>query len=74
MQGRPPKGGHPKTPARIVSTGSLDAHVHSMKGPQTASESPVFVLLHGIGMSHRYYRRLQAPLSTHGEMASLNSS
>lgn len=43
-----------------------------MKGPQTASESPVFVLLHGIGMSHRYYRRLQALLATHGDTHSID--
>lgn len=71
-QGRAPTSGHPKTPTRIVSTGSLDAHVYSMKGPQEDSESPVFVLLHGIGMSHRYYRRLQVLLSTHGDTHSID--
>jgi pimeloyl-ACP methyl ester carboxylesterase len=28
---------------------------------------PVFVLLHGIGMSHRYHRRLQTVLAGHGD-------
>lgn len=29
---------------------------------------PVFVLVHGIGMSHRYFRRLGAVLSTYGDV------
>jgi pimeloyl-ACP methyl ester carboxylesterase len=51
--------------ARIVTTGSLTSHVHSLAGPPSAS-GPVFVLLHGIGMSHRYFRRLQVLLAGHG--------
>ncbi|MFP7834492.1 alpha/beta fold hydrolase [Marisediminicola sp. LYQ134] len=34
-----------------------------LSGPEVvADDSPVFVLLHGIGMSHRYFRRLTALL------------
>ena len=51
---------------RIVTTGSLTSHVHVLAGP-SGSSSPVFVLLHGIGMSHRYYRRLQVLLARHGD-------
>lgn len=51
---------------RIVTTGSLTSHVHTLAGPP-ASSGPVFVLLHGIGMSHRYFRRLQVLLARHGD-------
>jgi pimeloyl-ACP methyl ester carboxylesterase len=60
----------PLTP-RIVTTGSLTSHVHSLAGPPGAS-GPVFVLLHGIGMSHRYYRRLQILLACHGDTHSID--
>ncbi|WDF31992.1 alpha/beta fold hydrolase [Arthrobacter agilis] len=30
--------------------------------------APVFVLIHGIGMSHRYFRRLGAVLAAHGDV------
>lgn len=56
---------HPLTP-RIVTTGSLTSHVHFLAGPPDNS-GPVFVLLHGIGMSHRYYRRLQILLAGYGD-------
>lgn len=55
----------PLTP-RIVTTKGLTSHVHSLAGP-AGSSGPVFVLLHGIGMSHRYYRRLQILLARHGD-------
>ncbi|MET1085917.1 MAG: alpha/beta hydrolase [Arthrobacter sp.] len=54
----------PLTP-RIVTTGSLTSHVHTLSGPP--GSGTVFVLLHGIGMSHRYYRRLQTLLAGHGD-------
>lgn len=60
----------PLTP-RIVTTGSLTSHVHFLAGPPDAS-GPVFVLLHGIGMSHRYYRRLQILLAQHGDTYSID--
>ncbi|MDR6416961.1 alpha/beta hydrolase [Pseudarthrobacter sulfonivorans] len=60
----------PLTP-RIVTTGSLTSHVHFLAGPADAS-GPVFVLLHGIGMSHRYFRRLQILLAQHGDTYSID--
>lgn len=60
----------PLTP-RIVTSGSLTSHVHFLAGPPGAS-GPVFVLLHGIGMSHRYYRRLQIVLARHGDTYSID--
>lgn len=65
-------GAHGVLTARIVTTGSLDVHVYSVGGPRTAPNAPVFVLLHGIGMSHRYYRRLQQILAGHGDVHSLD--
>jgi pimeloyl-ACP methyl ester carboxylesterase len=60
----------PLTP-RIVTTGSLTSHVHFLAGPPGAS-GPAFLLLHGIGMSHRYYRRLQILLARHGDTYSID--
>lgn len=59
-------GTGPRPTPRIVTTGGLTSHVHFLAGP-AASIGPVFVLLHGIGMSHRYYRRLQLLLARHGD-------
>jgi pimeloyl-ACP methyl ester carboxylesterase len=56
---------------KVVTTGSLTSHVHFLAGPQ-GSPGPVFVLLHGIGMSHRYYRKLQALLAEHGDTLALD--
>jgi pimeloyl-ACP methyl ester carboxylesterase len=56
---------------RVVTTGSLTSHVHFMAGP-AGSSGPVFVLLHGIGMSHRYYRKLQAVLAEHGDTLTID--
>ncbi|MBG6224434.1 pimeloyl-ACP methyl ester carboxylesterase [Arthrobacter sp. CAN_A2] len=36
--------------------------------PEGGAPAPVFVLIHGIGMSHRYFRRLGALLSAYGEV------
>lgn len=56
---------------RVVSAASLTSHVHSLDGP-AASSGPVFVLLHGIGMSHRYYRKLQLHLVRHGDVHAID--
>ncbi len=58
-------GRGPRLTPRIVTTSSLTSHVHTLAG-RSGSSGPVFVLLHGIGMSHRYYRRLQVLLARHG--------
>lgn len=59
-------GMRPCLTPRIVAAGGLTSHVYLLAGP-AGSPRPVFVLLHGIGMSHRYYRRLQALLARHGD-------
>lgn len=59
-------GMRPRPIPRIVTSGGLTSHVYFLAGPAVPS-GPAFVLLHGIGMSHRYYRRLQALLSRHGD-------
>lgn len=56
---------------RVVTAASLTSHVHSLAGPPTSS-GPVFVLLHGIGMSHRYYRKLQLHLARHGDVHAID--
>lgn len=56
---------------RIVTTESLTSHVHTLTGPQRAPAA-VFVLLHGIGMSHRYFQRLQTVLARHGDTHSID--
>ncbi len=56
----------PRLTPRVVTTESLTSHVHILAGPPDRS-GPAFVLLHGIGMSHRYYRRLQILLARHGD-------
>jgi pimeloyl-ACP methyl ester carboxylesterase len=50
----------------VVTTKGLTSHVHSLAGP-AGSSGPVFVLLHGIGVSHRYFRKLQLLLARHGD-------
>jgi pimeloyl-ACP methyl ester carboxylesterase len=37
-------------------------------GTADGRPAPVFVLIHGIGMSHRYFRRLGAVLSSYGDV------
>jgi pimeloyl-ACP methyl ester carboxylesterase len=64
-------GTGPRLTPRIVTTASLTSHVHSLPGPG-GSPGPVFVLLHGIGMSHRYYRRLQVLLARHGDTLAID--
>jgi pimeloyl-ACP methyl ester carboxylesterase len=64
--------------ATVVPVGGLVSHVYSQAGPASLTgsgvspERPVFVLLHGIGMSHRYYRRLQILLAAHGDTHSID--
>ena len=65
-------GDHPRMVARVVLIGPFASHVYSLAGPGSSSAGPVFVLLHGIGMSHRYYRRLQTLLAGHGDTHSID--
>lgn len=71
-KGRLRAGAHPKMAAQVVVTGMFASHVYSVAGPGSSSAGPVFVLLHGIGMSHRYYRRLQTLLAGHGDTHSID--
>lgn len=46
----------------------LLCRVHSSRrAPEPGTIRPVFVMLHGIGMSHRYYDKLQLALIDHGD-------
>lgn len=65
-------GDHQKMVTRVVLAGPFASHVYSLAGPGISSAGPVFVLLHGIGMSHRYYRRLQTLLAGHGDTHSID--
>ncbi|PPG41489.1 alpha/beta fold hydrolase [Pseudoclavibacter sp. RFBA6] len=56
-----PPSGDPERTVRTVTVRGLDFRVHEA-GPVRAHQ--VFVLVHGIGMSHRYLRRLQVSLAT----------
>ncbi|WP_051476600.1 alpha/beta hydrolase [Arthrobacter sp. Br18] len=40
--------------------------IHSATLSQADPDTPVFVMVHGIGLSHRYFDRLQAELIQHG--------
>lgn len=44
----------------------LICRIHSATMVQTVPGAPVFVMVHGIGMSHRYFDRLQGELVHHG--------
>ena len=55
---------------RLPSTG-VTVHVFSTPGPGIA-EAPVFVLVHGIGMSHRYLNRLHGELAQAGAVHSVD--
>jgi pimeloyl-ACP methyl ester carboxylesterase len=54
----------------LPSTGGT-VHVFSTPGPGTA-DAPVFVLVHGIGMSHRYLNRLHGELAGAGAVHSVD--
>lgn len=65
------RGARQRVVPRVIATASLTSHAHFLAGPE-GSSGPVFVLLHGIGMSHRYYRRLQALLAEHGDTLAID--
>lgn len=47
--------------------GDLTSRVHFSKSLREGCGNPVFVLIHGIGMSHRYLRRLHESLAAFGD-------
>ncbi|QHO68642.1 alpha/beta fold hydrolase [Marisediminicola antarctica] len=61
----------PLSPPLIVRQGGLECRLH-FAGTPVAPGRPTFVLVHGIGMSHRYLRRLAAVLAPHGRVCSID--
>ncbi|TFC83218.1 alpha/beta hydrolase [Cryobacterium sinapicolor] len=57
---------------RNVEVDGQQFTVHSMASTSTAPELPTFLLVHGIGASHRYYRRMQSSLAVIGHTISLD--
>ena len=55
--------------SRDIRRGQLQGRAYSSSRQQSG---PTFVLLHGIGMSHRYFRRLRAALDTVGTTYALD--
>ena len=60
----------PLREVRLPATGA-SANVLSTPGPGTP-DAPVFVLVHGIGMSHRYFDRLHGELAAAGAVHSVD--
>ncbi|MHA7283968.1 alpha/beta fold hydrolase [Arthrobacter sp. TMS2-4] len=71
----------PRTPDEVVEMRSVTVRDRQCRsypdgpdpdiGPVAGDDgapAPVFVLIHGIGMSHRYFRRLGSLLSAYGEV------
>ena len=53
----------------------VDGHqftVHSMPSASRSPEAPTYLLVHGIGASHRYYRRIQKRLALTGHTHSVD--
>lgn len=55
----------------VVRHGGLECRLHLSSGP-ASSTRPTFVLVHGIGMSHRYMRRLASELAPHGRVCMID--
>ncbi|MBG6192264.1 pimeloyl-ACP methyl ester carboxylesterase/diacylglycerol kinase family enzyme [Arthrobacter sp. CAN_A212] len=54
---------------RLHYSRTSDSSAPTSSAPGAADDArPVFVLIHGIGMSHRYFARLQAKLLIHGDV------
>jgi len=57
----------PLSPPLVVREGGLECRLH-LVGGAVVPDQPTFVLVPGIGMSHRYLRRLAAALAPHGRV------
>lgn len=74
----PKKEGYPRQMADPVSCdvqyGGLTGRIHASLRPRGNSEDriPPFVLVHGIGVSHRYFRRLHQLLATTADTFSVD--
>ncbi|MHA7208530.1 alpha/beta fold hydrolase [Arthrobacter sp. MDT1-65] len=52
----------------VLAQDRLSCRVHlSRRAPASGRSRPLFVMVHGIGMSHRYYDKLQRKLIEHGD-------
>ncbi|WP_104181377.1 alpha/beta fold hydrolase [Arthrobacter sp. B0490] len=52
----------------VLAQDRLSCRVHlSRRAPAPGRSRPLFVMVHGIGMSHRYYDKLQRKLIEHGD-------
>lgn len=61
----------PVVPGRRERVGELDLTILRTEGPARAIRPPA-VLVHGIGMSHRYFARLHALLAEHAPVVSVD--
>ena len=57
--------------AQDIQVGGLQGRAYGPRGAQPGNR-PVFVLLHGIGMSHRYFRQLYTKLDAIGDTYALD--
>lgn len=55
-----------------VQVGALTSRVHFSKSLREGSDKQAFVLIHGIGMSHRYLRRLHDSLAPFGDVYTID--
>lgn len=57
---------------RNVKAGGLQGKLYASIRPEGAAARPAFVLLHGIGVSHRYLARLHRELAHHADVYSFD--
>jgi pimeloyl-ACP methyl ester carboxylesterase len=67
-QGRRKSVGTTAARSRLV----LGAERHVVDVHDSGGDGPVFLLLHGVGLSHRPYRRLAAHLASYGRVVALD--
>ncbi|TFD70547.1 alpha/beta fold hydrolase [Cryobacterium fucosi] len=60
------------TRGRSVEVDGHQFTVHSMASASRSPEVPTYLMVHGIGASHRYYRRIQKSLAVTGHTHSLD--
>ena len=58
------------SPPVVVREHGVEYRLYSTSSP-VVPERPTFVLVHGIGMSHRYLQRLAAALAPHGHVCAI---
>ncbi|GAB3526847.1 alpha/beta hydrolase [Arthrobacter monumenti] len=55
-----------------MEVAGLECHIHSSASPPRTEGLPAFVLIHGMGMSHRYLHRLHNVLADVGDTYSID--